>query len=142
MPRYYDMDKLAEMLRAKADTLIEGKEAFLYVAKWLDLLPAADVAREIFERLHAHRKTEGQITSVWLDDLICIAKEYGVDLEKKVFTCENGRRYLFPARHCAFCKHCTDIFYDYTHGPYMFICDLGKDDFRTCGKFEEEKEEE
>lgn len=42
MPRYYDMDKLAEMLRAKADTLIEGKEAFLYVAKWLDLLPAVD----------------------------------------------------------------------------------------------------
>lgn len=43
MPRYYDMDKLAEMVRAKADTLIEGKEAFLYVAKWLDKLPAADV---------------------------------------------------------------------------------------------------
>lgn len=42
MPRYYDMDKLADMIRAKADTLIEGKEAFLYVAKWLDLLPAVD----------------------------------------------------------------------------------------------------
>lgn len=43
MGRYYDIDKLAEMCRAKADTLIEGKEAFLYVAKWLELLPAADV---------------------------------------------------------------------------------------------------
>ena len=43
MARYYDMDKLKEMIEAKADTLIEGKEAFLYVAKWLDLLPAADV---------------------------------------------------------------------------------------------------
>lgn len=43
MPRYYDIDKLAEMLKAKADTLLNGKEAFLYVAKWLDLLPAADV---------------------------------------------------------------------------------------------------
>ena len=44
MPRYYDMDKLAEILQAKADTLIEGKEAFLCVAKWLDKLPPADVA--------------------------------------------------------------------------------------------------
>lgn len=43
MPRYYDIDKLAEMAQAKADTLIEGKEAFLYVSKWLELLPAADV---------------------------------------------------------------------------------------------------
>lgn len=43
MPRYYDKDKLKEMIEAKADTLIEGKEAFLFVAKWLDLLPPADV---------------------------------------------------------------------------------------------------
>lgn len=44
MPRYYDMDKLSAMIQAKADTLIgEGKTAFLYVAKWLDLLPTADV---------------------------------------------------------------------------------------------------
>lgn len=43
MARYYDMDKLKEMIEAKADTLIAGKEAFLYVAKWLDLLPSADV---------------------------------------------------------------------------------------------------
>lgn len=41
--RYHDIDKLADMIRAKADTLIEGKEAFLYVAKWLDQLPPADV---------------------------------------------------------------------------------------------------
>lgn len=44
MARYVDIDKLAEMARAKADTLIEGKQAFGYVAKWLDLLPTADVA--------------------------------------------------------------------------------------------------
>ena len=43
MPRYIDADLLAEMIQAKADTLIMGKEAFLYVAKWLDYLPAADV---------------------------------------------------------------------------------------------------
>ena len=44
MARYYDMDKLKALIEAKADTLVEGKEAFLYVAKWLDLLPHEDVA--------------------------------------------------------------------------------------------------
>lgn len=47
MARYYDLNKLAEMIQAKADTLIEGKEAFLYVAKWLDKLPAADVVEVV-----------------------------------------------------------------------------------------------
>ena len=23
---------------------------------------------------------------------------------------------------CFFCDNCTDIFYDYTNGPYMFFC--------------------
>lgn len=58
MPRYYDIDKLKEMIEAKADTLIEGKESFLYVAKWLELLPPADVApKSEVERL----KVEGGI---------------------------------------------------------------------------------
>lgn len=39
MGRYIEVDKLKEMIEAKADTLIEGKQAFLYVSKWLDLLP-------------------------------------------------------------------------------------------------------
>lgn len=43
MARYYNIDKLKEMIEAKADTLIEGKEAFLYVARWLNLLTTADV---------------------------------------------------------------------------------------------------
>ena len=32
---------------------------------------------------------------------------------------------LMPKHHCLFCQHCTDWFYDYTNGPYAFICDLG-----------------
>lgn len=52
MARYYDMDKLGELIEAKADTLINGKVAFLYVAKWLELLPSADVVpRGDVERL-------------------------------------------------------------------------------------------
>jgi hypothetical protein len=29
-----------------------------------------------------------------------------------------------PEKSCFFCSHCTDIFFDYTRGPYMFICEL------------------
>lgn len=41
-----------------------------------------------------------------------------------------------PAKSCVFCDHCTDIYYDYLYGPYMFVCKLdeGKDlddDFQT-----------
>ena len=42
----------------------------------------SEVAREIFERLHAHIKYDGHTLSVWKNDLICIAKEYDIDLEK------------------------------------------------------------
>lgn len=36
---------------------------------------------------------------------------------------ETGGVYNFPTTHCAFCKHCGDLFWDYTNGPYMFMCD-------------------
>ena len=26
-------------------------------------------------------------------------------------------------KNCLICKHCTDIFWDYTHGPYMTFCE-------------------
>lgn len=42
MAQYINKDKLKGMIQAKADTLIEGKEAFLYIEKWLDLLPSED----------------------------------------------------------------------------------------------------
>lgn len=42
---------------------------------------------------------------------------------------------------CVFCKHCSDIIWDYTHGPYMLFCegdhDIAK---RPCPYFEEETE--
>lgn len=60
MSRYYDIDALAKMASSKADTLMpEGKRAFLSVVKWLELLPAADVApkseiaREIFAEIES-----------------------------------------------------------------------------------------
>lgn len=62
-------------------------------------------------------------------------------------TCQSGlRRYecefytvMVPPRHCLFCKHNTDVFWDYTNGPYIFICDVsedtGKGDRGKCPHF-------
>ena len=60
----------------------------------------------------------------------------------KEFKCENGKTYLFSSNHCVFCEHCTDIFYDYTHGPYMYICELQKKYVNNCDKFEKEREDD
>ena len=55
------------------------------------------------------------------------------------FKCDNGKTYIFPAKHCAFCEHCTDIWYDYTNGPYMFLCVKGFLNYRTCKSFKKEE---
>lgn len=42
-----------------------------------------------------------------------------------------------PDNHCLVCQHCTDVFYDITHGPYMYICELQHSgDWRNCKDFE------
>lgn len=45
---------------------------------------------------------------------------------------------------CIFCNNCC-VFWDFSNGPYMFICDKGRDavnniksDERSCELFEEE----
>lgn len=45
--RYIDADALAEMIRAKGDTMLDGKQIFLYIAKWLEFLPPADVVEVV-----------------------------------------------------------------------------------------------
>ena len=40
-----------------------------------------DVAKEIFEKLYANIKFDGCTVSVWKNDLIEAAKEYGISLE-------------------------------------------------------------
>ena len=59
-------------------------------------------------------------------------------MNKKEFVCENGKTYLIPENFCAFCEHCTDILFDHTNGPYMFICDLNKE-YENCDSFKEDK---
>lgn len=35
---------------------------------------------------------------------------------------------------CLVCKHCKDMLYDDTHGPYMVFCEYtDKDGFNLCG---------
>ena len=77
MPRYHDTDRLIEMIQAKADTLIVGKEAFLYVAKWLDLLPPADVVP----------KSEGE----WMFEVNHYFNDYSGDL------------HVYATAHCGKC---------------------------------------
>ncbi len=90
MARYFDIDKLAEMARAKADTLIAGKQAFDYVAKWLDLLPAADVA----EVKHG----------AWLK----CQKLYGIGYEYVCSVCHKGVRQYNGQPICSECGAIMD----------------------------------
>ena len=47
-----------------------------------------------------------------------------------------------PATSCFFCDHCTDIFFDFSHGPYMFFCELDEDvDVGLSGKCKTFKED-
>lgn len=54
---------------------------------------------------------------------------------------------------CLFCQYCTDLFWDYTNGPYMFLCEFDDTDLHEakehdpglsfkgeCPAFEEETE--
>ena len=98
MPRYIDADKLSEMIRTKADTLIEGKEAFDYVAKWLDLLPAADVVE---------RKRGENISELHpVDGFIC--SQCGIHLEEwsRVVTDEDDGDVYYQEYAFKFCPHC------------------------------------
>lgn len=40
-----------------------------------------DIAKEIFEKLYTNIKFDGHTVSVWKNDLIEAAKEYGISLE-------------------------------------------------------------
>lgn len=62
----------------------------------------------------------------------------------KKFKCDNGNVYICKDRTCLVCANCTDIFWDYTNGPYMVICKI-RDDIcadGTCTDYMEETNEE
>lgn len=59
------------------------------------------------------------------------------------FLCEDGllqREVMLPEKHCVFCKHCTDIYWDFTNGPYMCFCELYTEPMKEMECFEEDEE--
>ena len=57
----------------------------------------------------------------------------------KHYSCEEYECYA-PDNCCLFCKHCTDVFWDYANGPYMFICNIDcRGEWDSCGQFEAEE---
>ena len=48
-----------------------------------------------------------------------------------------------PERCCLFCKHCSDVYWDYTNGPYMMICSADHEEtlgyHAKCEYFEEDE---
>ena len=43
--------------------------------------------------------------------------------------------YKVPERSCGMCEHCTDVFWDFTHGPYMFYCEKQTDVYEAGGPY-------
>lgn len=59
----------------------------------------------------------------------------------RVYECEYYK-VVAPDTSCLFCSHCSDVFWDFTHGPYKFFCDVDADTkegaWGRCNSFNEE----
>ena len=44
-----------------------------------------------------------------------------------------------PDKHCVFCSHCSDVFYDYSNGPYLCLCTKDNDTnlWSNCSDFDD-----
>lgn len=47
-------------------------------------------------------------------------------MEAYTFKCDDGYKYKCLPGSCLICKNCSDVLWDYTHGPYCVICALDK----------------
>lgn len=52
------------------------------------------------------------------------------NVKKRIFRCANGMEYVVNEKSCLFCAHCTDLFYDYSNGPYLMFCDMENDTYK------------
>ena len=74
--------------------------------------------------------------------------------EHKAFELSDGRKIGAHKHSCLFCKHCSDIFWDYSNGIYAIFCDIEWNNAESmsehinlsfkgkCKSFEESEEEE
>ena len=58
------------------------------------------------------------------------------------YVCDEYQCNAHP-RACLFCDLCTDVIFDFTHGPYMFICTESHDTEKgmngNCEHFKEDQ---
>ena len=64
----------------------------------------------------------------------------------RTWTSYSGAEFKLPEKHCVFCEKSTDIFWDYSNGPYMILCEEDNVDLELgyrgkCPCFEECKDE-
>ena len=56
-----------------------------------------------------------------------------------IFKCENGKLYVADEGTCLSCKNCSDVFWDYTNGPYLCFCEKNYNYGINCPEWEEDK---
>ena len=71
-------------------------------------------------------------------------KENGLSRTYTTYDFGHPVKWSCPVRSCCFCAKCTDVFWDYTNGLYMFICDEDRDTsfgyYGQCEWFKDEEE--
>ena len=64
-------------------------------------------------------------------------------MERKRYKLSDHLEVECPSESCVFCEHCESVFWDYTNGIYMLICELDADtDVGAEGKCKEFAEEQ
>ena len=84
MAREKQIEEMAEAIFQNCNCGLffsEAEEIARFVIEEQGYRKEDDVAKEIFEKLYANIKFDGHTVSVWKNDLIEAAKEYGISLE-------------------------------------------------------------
>ena len=73
-----------------------------------------------------------------------MTKQEAIDKGYREFKGE-GYIVLAHPKSCFFCEHCTEIIYDFSNGPYRFVCNIEFEPSHIdmglkgmCSKFKEE----
>ena len=54
------------------------------------------------------------------------------------FECQDGRKYYAKKGQCLSCANCTDVYWDFSNGPYMIICKENLLPNKDCKKWKPE----
>lgn len=84
MGREKEVEEMAEAIFQNCNCGLffsEAEEIARFVIEEQGYRKEDDIAKEIFEKLYANIKFDGHTVSVWKNDLIEAAKEYGISLE-------------------------------------------------------------